>query len=138
MKVCRSFSFDAAHYLPGYDGKCSSMHGHRWILQVEYEGPIGSNGMVVDFSTVKAVVESAVICQLDHTLLNKVIEVPTAENLLVWIATQLKKFELLQGDVSEISLGTASLTRLRLYESPDSFAEMRLPGMQVAYACDEG
>jgi len=23
-------SFDSAHFLAGYDGKCGNLHGHRW------------------------------------------------------------------------------------------------------------
>ncbi len=26
------FSFDAAHYLPNYIGKCRDMHGHTWAV----------------------------------------------------------------------------------------------------------
>ncbi len=51
-------SFDAAHFLKGYEGKCSNIHGHRWKVIVEVkgedlkqEGP--KRGMVVDFSDLK-------------------------------------------------------------------------------------
>ena len=47
-------SFDSAHFLSGYEGKCSNIHGHRWKLEVtvqsetlEQTGQI--RGMVVDF-----------------------------------------------------------------------------------------
>ena len=32
-------SFDSAHFLAGYEGKCSNIHGHRWkiILEVKTE-----------------------------------------------------------------------------------------------------
>ena len=28
-------SFDSAHFLHGYDGKCSNLHGHRWRVVVD-------------------------------------------------------------------------------------------------------
>ena len=28
-------SFDAAHFLYGYEGKCSNIHGHRWRVVLE-------------------------------------------------------------------------------------------------------
>ena len=28
-------SFDSAHFLAGYDGKCSNLHGHRWRIVME-------------------------------------------------------------------------------------------------------
>ena len=47
-------SFDSAHFLSGYEGKCSNIHGHRWKLEVtvqsetlEQTGQI--RGMVVEF-----------------------------------------------------------------------------------------
>ncbi len=27
-------SFDSAHFLSGYEGKCRNLHGHRWKLEV--------------------------------------------------------------------------------------------------------
>ena len=51
-------SFDGAHFLSGYEGKCSNLHGHRWrvILKIktdklQEEGQ--QRGMVVDFGDVK-------------------------------------------------------------------------------------
>lgn len=51
-------SFDSAHFLSGYEGKCSNIHGHRWKLEItvqsetlEQTGQI--RGMVVDFGQLK-------------------------------------------------------------------------------------
>ncbi len=51
-------SFDSAHFLSGYDGKCSNLHGHRWRVLVEVcsehlqeEGQL--RGMVTDFGDIK-------------------------------------------------------------------------------------
>ena len=57
-------SFDSAHFLKGYDGKCRNLHGHRWRVVVEIaadqlkdEGQ--TRGMLVDFSaTVSSVASS--------------------------------------------------------------------------------
>ena len=47
-------SFDAAHFLWKYEGKCRNIHGHRWNVvakiksqELEQEGQ--TRGMVVDF-----------------------------------------------------------------------------------------
>ena len=47
-------SFDSAHFLSGYDGKCSNLHGHRWriVLEVqtdELKDDLQHKGMYVDF-----------------------------------------------------------------------------------------
>jgi len=125
VKVCKAFRFDAAHYLPGYVGKCANMHGHSWTLEVEVEGLIQHDGMVVDFAVLKKVVNDAVVGRLDHQLLNEIIDAPTGrvsptcENILTWIADML------------FACGTLDLyhiSRLRLYEAPDSFAEIAFEG----------
>ena len=51
-------SFDAAHFLADYHGKCSNIHGHRWrvLLEVESEAlqeDRQERGMCVDFSVIK-------------------------------------------------------------------------------------
>jgi len=46
-------------------------------------------------------------------LLNEILENPTAENLLFWIADDLKNL-------------LPDLKRLRLYETPDSYAELEV------------
>ena len=30
MIVLKEFEFDAAHYLPSYNGKCEHLHGHTY------------------------------------------------------------------------------------------------------------
>lgn len=51
-------SFDAAHFLAGYSGKCSNIHGHRWRVTAEVKSKkLHSGGqlrgMVVDFGDLK-------------------------------------------------------------------------------------
>jgi len=50
MIVTKQISFDAAHFLPNYDGKCANMHGHRWTIEVAVAGSVHEDGMVMDFS----------------------------------------------------------------------------------------
>lgn len=51
-------SFDSAHFLAGYLGKCGNIHGHRWrvIVTVESEElrtDSMQRGMCVDFTELK-------------------------------------------------------------------------------------
>lgn len=66
-------SFDSAHFLANYKGKCSNIHGHRWRVVVEVgreslqkEGQL--QGMVVDFSSLKKDFKS-LVDDLDHALI---------------------------------------------------------------------
>lgn len=62
-------SFDAAHFLAGYDGKCKNLHGHRWrvLIKVESED-LANSGMVVDFTDLKKDLKEMAE-QLDHCLI---------------------------------------------------------------------
>ena len=58
FKVKSQIEFDMAHYLSGYNGKCSNLHGHRYKLIVSIksetlhqEGQL--KGMVDDFGNIK-------------------------------------------------------------------------------------
>ncbi|MBA7692739.1 6-carboxy-5,6,7,8-tetrahydropterin synthase [subsurface metagenome] len=118
ISVCKIFSFDAAHFLPNYEGKCRRLHGHTWKLEVEVSGPVGEDGLVLDFAALKRLVEVGILEILDHTLLNDTIENPTCENLLEWIWSRLRQ-----------PWGLSSLLeveKLRLWETPDSYSELKL------------
>ncbi len=66
-------SFDSAHFLASYDGKCKNIHGHRWrvIVEVQKNSLIESGqleGMVTDFSDLKEDVK-ALADAFDHGLI---------------------------------------------------------------------
>lgn len=66
-------SFDSAHFLYGYDGKCSNIHGHHWKIEVtvkdlslQSEGQ--TKGMIIDFGDLKKALKS-VADNFDHALI---------------------------------------------------------------------
>ena len=89
MLVTKEFTFDSAHFLPSYNGKCENMHGHTYRLQVTVDGPLDHEGMVIDFALLKKTVKAKVLDQLDHKLINDIIKVASAENIAIWIWGQL-------------------------------------------------
>lgn len=108
-------SFDSAHFLANYEGKCKNIHGHRWKVEIEVQsetlikdGQLA--GMVIDFGDLKKDVK-AMVDYYDHALiieqntmkeetlncLNndgfKIIEVnfrPTAENFAAFFFKTMK------------------------------------------------
>lgn len=66
-------SFDSAHFLWGYEGKCRNIHGHRWTVEIEvYDNQLIENGqekgMVVDFGSLKKDLKG-IADNLDHCLI---------------------------------------------------------------------
>lgn len=93
MRITKSFSFDAAHFLPRVpeDHKCRRLHGHTYEVEVALEGPLDPGlGWVVDYGDVSRVVDP-VIRELDHRCLNDLpgLENPTAEVLAAWLFGRL-------------------------------------------------
>ena len=81
--VTVSFTFEAAHCLPGHRGECARLHGHTYRLEVTVGGPVGPDGMVLDFGLLKQLVRETVIDRVDHRYLNEVYPfIPTCENLV--------------------------------------------------------
>ena len=66
-------SFDGAHFLTDYHGKCENLHGHRWrvvayVRQEELQAEGTTRDMVVDFGAFKQAVRE-VVARLDHMFL---------------------------------------------------------------------
>ena len=77
MIIIKEFDFDAAHYLPAYNGKCEHLHGHTYKLVVKVEGTPDHEGMVIDFIKLKNLVKQEVLSKLDHACLNDILPVPS-------------------------------------------------------------
>lgn len=72
MLITKTFSFESAHRLSDYLGKCERIHGHNYKGKVTIRGvELQSNGILIDFSEVKRAVKSEIIDKVDHRLLLK-------------------------------------------------------------------
>jgi len=121
ITVTRKFEFDFAHYLPGYEGKCCRMHGHRGVLEIEidgYDGRFGVSpvsGFILDFTILDKIVKENIIEEFDHHTLNDYFPMPTAENIVQFVFEQLTRKTELAGHI----------VRIRFYETPNSYAELK-------------
>lgn len=86
LEVTKIFTFDAAHRIAEYVGKCHELHGHTYRVELTVRGPRDRRGIVVDFTDLKAIFKEFYERVLDHRYLNEVIPTAntTAENLAVW------------------------------------------------------
>ena len=140
IHLTKEFSFESAHALWGYDGKCREIHGHSYRLFVTIKGePITDEqspklGMVMDFGELKAIVAREITDRLDHSFVMRRTEQaealaaamgsqftnvvlvdyqPTCENMLIDFAARLK---------AALPDGV-TLHSLRLHETATSYAE---------------
>ncbi len=119
VQVSKEFTFDSAHHLHCYEGKCKNLHGHTYKLQVIMSGKVDERGLTIDFADIKRITKERVIDRLDHRYLNEVLPLmnTTAENMVVWIYEQLQLALDEEGWLPRIQLD-----ELRLWETPTSYA----------------
>jgi 6-pyruvoyltetrahydropterin/6-carboxytetrahydropterin synthase len=106
--------FDASHIIPGHPGKCKNLHGHTYRVEVFVTGDkLDKNDILeaADFTVLKKRL-AEVIGKYDHKHMNDVIAGnPTAENIARTVFHELE------------GLGTNGLEKVRVWESPRSYAE---------------
>ena len=110
MRIGVSEKFSAAHSIPGHE-KCGRVHGHNFRVEIEIEGDVRENGMVMDFFDLKKHLKE-VLVEFDHRLLNEIIDIPTSENLCLEIMRRLKERGI-------------DVVRVRVYDNDDKLAEIR-------------
>jgi 6-pyruvoyltetrahydropterin/6-carboxytetrahydropterin synthase len=103
-------------------GACNNPfgHGHNYEVEATVAGPVDpQTGMVLNLREIDEVLQSQVVSRMDHRHLNEELpewrdRVPTTENLAVAIWERIEP---------ELRRRGARLARVRLYESPDVYAE---------------
>ncbi len=135
IELTRRATFSASHYYWNEDwpaekneqvfGRCANRngHGHNYTLEVTVAGePDPVTGFVVDLKWLKDVMERKVLAAYDHRHLNlEVAEfaktIPTTENIAIAAWKRLEP--------SIAAAAGARLSRVRVYETPEIFAEYR-------------
>jgi 6-pyruvoyltetrahydropterin/6-carboxytetrahydropterin synthase len=114
--LTKTFTFDSAHNLVNYKGKCEKLHGHTYKLDVTVKGTLNDEDMVIDFVDFKNIVKDKVVDILDHSYINDILKQPSTENIALWIWNQL--FQVLKADNYE-------LYEVKVWETKSSFVTFR-------------
>ena len=143
MQITTRLEFDAGHRIPNHKSQCRNLHGHRYALEITLSGDIinasdaSEDGMVMDFSDVKKIARECVVDVWDHAFLvfkdddvvlnflnalpgHKTVvfaSVPTAENMAA------EAFKILKNQYKDTYGNHLTLDRVRLYETPNSWAD---------------
>ncbi len=109
--------FSSAHYLRGYKGKCESLHGHNWKVEVSVEKEeLDKLGMALDFKCLKAKLDKA-LDKLDHTCLNNIAYFkkvnPTSESIARYIYDRL---EANVGGLKAVTVWESNTSRAAYYK----------------------
>ncbi|MFG6120786.1 MULTISPECIES: 6-carboxytetrahydropterin synthase QueD [Thalassobacillus] len=125
VMVSKEFTFDAAHHLHCYEGKCKNLHGHTYKVVFGISGYVDDIGIVIDFGDIKKIWKEQIEIHLDHRYLNDTLPPmnTTAENMVVWIYEQMDHALTKENDGSRVEF-------IKLYETPTSFAEVRREWME--------
>jgi len=143
MQITTRLEFDAGHRIPSHQSQCKNLHGHRYAIEITLSGDIitqagaSDNGMVMDFSEVKAIAKTSVVDIWDHAFLvyqhdtevlnflntlpnHKTVifpTVPTAENMVS------EAFKILKCSYQDTYGNHLKLEKVRLYETPNNWAD---------------
>jgi 6-pyruvoyltetrahydropterin/6-carboxytetrahydropterin synthase len=143
MEITTRLEFDSGHRIPNHKSQCRNLHGHRYVIEITLGGDIIQNeqasedGMVMDFSDVKRIARESVVDVWDHAFIvykndqvvldflntlpdhkTVVLEtVPTAENMAA------EAFRILKNRYQDTYGNQLTLSRVRLYETPNSWAD---------------
>jgi 6-pyruvoyltetrahydropterin/6-carboxytetrahydropterin synthase len=137
VELTRRATFSASHYYwndawtqeknEQVFGRCARRngHGHNYTLEVTVAGePDAVTGFVVDLKWLKDVMESEVLAAYDHRHLNLDVPefaesklIPTTENIAIAAWKRLEP--------AVTRAAGARLSRVRVYETPEIFAEYR-------------
>lgn len=138
MLISKTIEIDTGHRVPNHKSKCRNLHGHRYVIEAGVEGDLvkqegaSDEGMVIDFSDLKAVMVEEIHDKYDHgfimfrdddfagvfdTFVGQNIHfvpfIPTAENLAkFW-------FDSIKGRLLERGI---KLVFVKVWETPTSTA----------------
>lgn len=125
VMVSKEFTFDAAHHLHCYEGKCKNLHGHTYKVVFGISGYVNEIGLAIDFGDIKEIWKNEIEIYLDHRYLNETLPAmnTTAENMVVWIYEKMTEALIKDNCVNEYK--GARVEFVRLFETPTSYAEVR-------------
>ncbi len=128
--VSKEFTFDAAHHLHCYEGKCKNLHGHTYKVIFGISGFVDDRGLMMDFGDIKDIWKNEIEIFLDHRYLNETLPLmnTTAENMVVWIYEKMQ--EAVTTEERQKLYQGARVEFVKLYETPTSYAEARREWME--------
>ena len=133
LTVTKSVKFDAAHVLTNHQGLCKNLHGHTYRVEVSVTQAPGDNAdMVIDFKDLKKKCEEVILERYDHAFMYN--SESQAESEIAAVVTKygMRAVAMPYRSTAEnlarhffgaLRERVAGLSRVRVWETPDSSAE---------------
>ena len=136
MLITRRFEFDAGHRLPHHHSECRNVHGHRYVLEMTLQGVpvrqhgLATSGMIVDFGTIKQVVNAQLLSSWDHAffvwnndvkMLEALCLVEQQKTIIMEQVPTVENMAKLAFEILGAQFGDA-LKSVRMYETPNCWA----------------
>lgn len=129
-------TFDAAHRLSNYEGKCKRIHGHTYKVLVEVSSDsLNEWGAVMDFGDLKKIMNEKIDMVYDHKLLlfiddplNLEISKNMPKDWIVWMNTNTSAENIAKDIFTEIAIilkvthKNITLNKVAVYETPKNAA----------------
>ena len=143
MRITRRLEFDAGHRIPSHASECRHLHGHRYAIEVTVSGEIiaaqgnAEQGMVADYSAIKALMKQHVVDKWDHAFLAYANDEPVLAFLrsiaghktVVFDAPPTAEclaktaYRILEAPILATYAGRVRLEQVRIFETPNCWAD---------------
>jgi len=148
VTVTKEMTFDCAHMLSNYDGKCANLHGHTYKVLVTVGGTQleagSSKGMIIDFNHLKQAMNMYIKELFDHAIIfssreyrgtaeQELFEWAEKHNMRHYVMpyrTTAEYMAILFQDLIQAyllnNLGLTNITEVhvKVYETPTSYSEV--------------
>lgn len=135
MKVVAEGTFDAAHLLSNYEGKCKNLHGHTYKYEIRVSAVVDEGtAMVVDFNTIKSITDA-----YDHALLLPEHRLPIEQELFDFAFNWRLKVKIIEDagrttaerianqivrEIQDEVKQEGAVVSIRLWETPKHYVEV--------------
>ena len=135
MLITKELSFDSAHMLSEYEGKCANLHGHTYHVKVSIDNPIDDvSHMVMDYNDIKKVFDA-----VDHAIIFSGVGLRSnpEDELLMWAKKHSMRYYILPDNckctaedmsqhfaeqIRHLFISSQIIVKVELSETPSAWA----------------
>jgi 6-pyruvoyltetrahydropterin/6-carboxytetrahydropterin synthase len=135
MKIAKEFRWEMGHRLPFHNGLCKNVHGHSYQMVIELEGNVNTNGMIIDFYDLGAIIDP-IIEKYDHAFLcwekDKIVKDFLIKHKMKRVFVDYHSTvenicedftNIIGGKLKKLQFKNIQTLAVKIFETPNSYAE---------------